>query len=154
MTNTICGVEFTREAFRLEHQAGPQAEELDAYHRWLDGDPLLPVRWRDWQAWLDRVQTMSKEAEIVRVILLDHPLTEYQQWRMWGAPWHHLAGEKILFMPFREALRLSIPIGNWWVFDREQVADIDGTMIIGPEVDAYLIGREVAIRHAVQTITA
>ena len=85
MTHTICGVDFTREAFRLEHQAGPQAEELDAYHRWLEGNPLLPVRWRDWQAWLDRVQAMD-DVEISRVILLDNPLTQYQQWRMWA---HH-----------------------------------------------------------------
>lgn len=154
MTHTICGVNFDRDAFRLEHQAGPQPEELDAYHRWLEGNPLLPVRWRDWQAWLDRVQVMTREVEIIRVILLDSPLTQYQQWRMWGTPWHHLAGEKILFLPCQQATRLGVPDGNWWVFDRQYVADINGTVITGPEVNAYLTGRDIAIRNAAETITA
>jgi hypothetical protein len=154
MTNTILGIDFSREAFRLEWQQGPQAEELDAYHRWLNQEPLPPNRWRDWQEWLDRVQVMTRDVDIIRVILLDQQPTQYQQWRIWGAPWHHLAGEKILFMPHREAIRLSIPIGNWWVFDQTQVVDISGTMITGPLMDTYLTGRDCAIRNAAGTITA
>ena len=78
----------------------------------------------------------------------------YQQWRQWGAPWHHQAGEKILFMPHREAKRLGIPIGNWWVFDHERVADMDGNLITGSRAAACLAGCDLAIRHAAETSTA
>ena len=150
----ICGVEFTQDAFRLEWQQGPQAEETDAYRRYLDGTPLLPAEWPLWQAWLNRVQEMTRHVTISRVILLDDQPASYQQWRQWGAPWHHQAGEKILFMPHREAKRLGIPIGNWWVFDHERVADMDGNLITGSRAAACLAGCDLAIRHAAETSTA
>jgi hypothetical protein len=150
----ICGIEFRQDAFRLEWQQAPQDGELAAYQRWLDGEPLLPLKWPEWQAWLDRVQEMTRHVTISRVILLDDQPTSYQQWRRWGAPWHHRAGEKILFMQHREAKRLGIPIGNWWAFDRQHVADLNGTLIAGPQVSAYLTGRDLAVQHAAETIPA
>jgi hypothetical protein len=150
----ICGIEFRQEAFRLEWQQGPQDGELDAYQRWLAGDPLPPLKWPEWQAWLDRVQEMTRQVTISRVVLLDDQPTSYQLWRQWGAPWHHRAGEKILFMPHREANRLGIPVGNWWAFDRQRVAHINGNLITGPEAGAYLTGCDLAIQHASETIPA
>jgi hypothetical protein len=150
----ICGIEFRHEAFRLEWQPEPQPDELDAYQRWLDGNPLTPGKWPEWQAWLDRVQEMTRHVTISRVVLLNDQPSSYQQWRQWGAQWHHQAGEKILFMPHREAKRFGVPIGNWWTFERQRVMNIDGTFITGSRVGSYLAGCDLAIQHASETIPA
>ena len=150
----ICGVEFRQEAFRLEWQQEPQAEEMDAYQRYLGGAPLLPASWPLWQAWLNRVQEMTVQCTISRVVLLDDQPTRYQQWRMWAAPWHRNAGESILFMPLRKAEGLGIPVGNWWVFDHRHVKDISGNLITGPRAAACLTGCDLAIQHASETIPA
>ena len=149
----ICGIEFRQEAFRLEWQPGPPADELDAYQRYLDGAPLLPARWPLWQAWLNRVREMTTQCTVSRVVLLDDQPTKYQQWRMWAAPWHRIAGENILFMRLSEARERGIPVSNWWLFDDELLA-VDGHRITGLEVSAYRRGRDLALRHAMPAETS
>jgi hypothetical protein len=145
----IAGTGFRRDAFRLEWQQGPSAGEHDAYQRFLDGDPLTPAGWPEWQAWLSRVQQMTKRALISRVVLLDQPPTQYQQWRIWAAPWHQLAGEDVRFLQYREAQDLGLPIGNWWLFDSEVLVDINGTRTTGPAGTVlYRRGRDLALLHA------
>lgn len=152
----ICGIEFQKSAFRLEWQQNPLLEELDAYQRYLNGKPLLPSGWAEWQAWLDRVEQMTLRCTISRVVLLDEQPTRYQEWRMWAAAWHRRAGENILFMPLRDAENLGIPIGNWWLFDDATVldpADITRQLITGPEVRHYHAWRDLAVAHATATET-
>lgn len=149
----IRGVRFRASAFRLELQRGPQSDEVDAFEHYREGEPLVPGRWPAWQDWLNRVAEMTRQCTVTRVILLDTPPCEYQQWRIWAAPWHRRAGEVILFMPAGEAADLGIPTGNWWLLDDTLVTD-DGSVITGRTAHRYSRYRDLVLKHAAQAIPA
>lgn len=155
-----------RTVFRLEDQKSPMTFEQDAYQQFLEGSPLEPREWPAWQDWLDRVRVMtSRGKQVSRIAIIDEPPVPYQQWRMWAAPWHHDAGERLQFLPYHKAKELHIPVGNWWLFDDEQAVYMtftetggvgEMTLVTGPVVGAYRRWRDLAVSHAetAESVTA
>lgn len=144
---SIGGISFSQNAFRLEDESGPEPDELDAFRRFMNGRPLLPSQWPLWQEWLDQMQDTTLQCTVTSVILLYPQPTDYQRWRIWAAPWHLRAGQRMLFLPILRAHALGIPVGNWWLFD-DATLSIGGEVITGPLVDQYRRGRDLAIEHA------
>lgn len=151
---------FRRSAFRLETR--PQyalTVERPAFERFLAGAPLPPSALSWWREWLDEVGVLTRQGKrIGRVRVLSDPPTRYQEWGLWGTAWHIRAGEDIRYLPRRTADVLGIPMGDWWLFDDQQLVamtftpqgDIAGKMLItGPAVSDCCAWRDLAVRHAI-----
>src|ERR1035441_7672542 len=79
-----------RSAFRLETRAEYSLgyEQID-FDQWLDGHPTPPPDLDWWRPWLEQIKRLTGEGrQISRVRVLAEPLTDYQRWEMWAAPWH------------------------------------------------------------------
>lgn len=157
---------FRRTAFRLETQpAYAMTIEREAFARFLAGAPLPPGELPWWQSWLDDMRELTRQGRrISRVRIVDTPPTDYQRWEMWATDWHLEAGEDIRYLSRRTAGTLSIPSGDWWLFDNARLVlmaftsdgEIDGkTLVTDREmIGTYQRWRDLAVRHAAEAIPA
>jgi hypothetical protein len=150
---------FETEAFRFEAQPqyplGPGQEDFD---RFLAGTPTPPTEYTWLAPWLEELaQFMSAGKSICRVRVLDEPMTDYQRWMLWGAPWMVSAGEYITYMSRSAAGQAGLPGYDWWLFDDSWVVEMhfapgevgDLMLVSGTQaVDKYRALREAALLSA------
>jgi hypothetical protein len=173
MTQTISEQDFSdlfrdcSDAFRIEAEPTYRTSpvEAEALAGFLAGSPQPPSAFAEWQTWLDQVRTWTASGKtIVRVRIIDSPPTDYQRWALWCASWHRDAGEDIRYMSRDTADGLSIPRGDWQMFDHQRLVLMAFTRSgeVGPKTlitDPTVIGwyeawRVVAMEHVTETIPA
>src|SRR5215468_5034218 len=102
---------FETEAFRFEAQReyplGPGQEDFD---RFLAGSARPPTEYAWLASWFEELaQFKSAGKSICRVRVLDDPMTDYQRWMLWGAPWMVRAGEYITYLSRSAAQQAQLP---------------------------------------------
>ena len=104
---------FKRTAFRMEMRDAYALDyEQEEFGRFLAGTPAPPPEVDWWRPWLDQIARLTREGKTVsRVRALAEPLSDYQRWMIWAAPWHAEAGEQIAYMTQRKAYTLGLPRG-------------------------------------------
>ncbi|WP_322769610.1 DUF6879 family protein [Frankia sp. Cr1] len=146
-------------AFRLETL--PQyltltEQEAAEYREWQAGRPL-PLPTPETSSWLARLQrTVADGYRWYRVHIMDHPLSDYSEFELYGYQANARAGEDI-YIADRHAHRdLDGLRQDFWLIDDEiaVVMHYDGDgLFLRPEraADAapYRRMRDTALRHAV-----
>lgn len=152
--------DFSTAAFRMETLATYALDyEASTVERYLAGTLAVTPDEIDWyQPWLDRVQRVTRSGRrIERVRVLDEPLTPYQRFNLWAGQWNERAGERIQYLPRRDAQQLGIPTGqDWWLFDSSVLVLMlfdDAGRLTGRELvddgrmDVYVAWRDLARQH-------
>jgi hypothetical protein len=156
---------FETEAFRFEAQPeyplGPGQEDFD---RFLAGTSTPPTEYAWLASWFEELtQFKSAGKSISRVRVLDEPMTDYQRWILWGAPWMERAGEHIMCMTRSAALQAGLPEHDWWFFDDSWVVEmhfvqgkIGDLMLVSDTqaVDSYRALRHAALLSATTVASA
>jgi hypothetical protein len=156
---------FETEAFRFEAQReyplGPGQED---FNRFLAGTPTPPTEYGWLRPWLEELGQFGRAGKsISRVRVLDEPMTDYQRWMLWGAPWLERAGEHIMCMTRSAALQAGLPKHDWWLFDDSWVVEMhfvqgkvgDLMLVSGTQaVDSYRALRHAALLSATTVASA
>lgn len=116
---------FERFAFRVDWSASPTPQEVADFERYRAGDPVIPTDCEWLKPWLQQLADWTyHEKSVTRVRVLARPMTEYQAWLLWGAPWMTRAGEDIWWTDENTARRLGLPEFSWWLFDNAYVIEM------------------------------
>ena len=134
---------FQYSAFRMESRPGYAISyERDIYEQFLAGTPTpTPPEIDWWRPWLDWVRGLAAQGRTLqRVRVVDDPLTDYQQFSVWGGRWNTEAGERISYLRRTEAHRLDVPTSaDWWLFDDTSLVRLnfsrDGELV-GQDLEA------------------
>ncbi|MEM8923892.1 MAG: DUF6879 family protein [Actinomycetota bacterium] len=107
-------------AWRLEQQPSYVFDTESGWpERWHAGDRTRPDYIAEWSAEFIRPY-VERGGSIIRVRVVDDPMTPTQQWADWAAEANRAAGEQIELMPRRMAEDLGIvdnPLIDWWLID-------------------------------------
>ena len=156
---------FQTEAFRFEAQPeyplGPGQED---FNRFLAGTSAPPTEYAWLASWFEELAQLKREGKsICRVRVLDDPMTDYQRWMLWGAPWMVRAGEYITCMRRSAARQAGLPDHDWWLFDDSWVVEMhfaggkvgDLMLVSGTQaVDSYRALRDAALLSATAVASA
>lgn len=141
--------------FRLESLAQylvPQ--EADDLAAWRNGTWTLPSP--ETSPWLAHIRdTTAVGATWQRVRILDHPLSEYSEFELYGYQANAAAGESILVADRAWSSDLALFEEDFWIFDDTVVQmsyDSDGCFLgaaIAPDSTPYRQMWETALRHSI-----
>jgi hypothetical protein len=146
----------TRSAFRLETL--PQylvPQEAEEFAAWRAGRPV-PLQTPATSPWLEKIQTTtSRGYRWYRVHVIDHPLSDYLRYELYGYQANAAAGEEIYIADRRDHPDLEHLREDFWLIDDttavRMVYDVDGRFL-RPEpvqdVTPYLLMRDTVLRHA------
>jgi hypothetical protein len=154
-----------RRAFRLEARDSYfLGYERAEYEHFLADEPHPPSEVPWWQDYLARVTGWAAEGrELARVRLDGEDPSPYQLWLAWCEPWHIKAGDNITHLPRSLAVRLGIPLYDFWLFDDERLVlmlfdrrgGLTGRILITDADAPDLVGQHIAWRDlAVRNATA
>ncbi|TKG61571.1 DUF6879 family protein [Prauserella endophytica] len=140
--------------FRLEvAQLYLVPQEADDLAAWRRGDRTLPTP--ETSAWMAHLRdTTADGVRWSRVRIVDHPLTEYTEWELWGYQANAAAGEHI-YIADRDWHRELADLPDFWLFDDTAVLmhyDEHGHFHHAeqaPDSRPYRGVRSVALRHSV-----
>jgi hypothetical protein len=145
-----------REAFRLETL--PQylvPQEAEEFAAWQAGRPL-PMQTPDTSPWLRRIQTTTARGyRWYRVHVVDHPLSDYMRFELYGYQANAAAGEDVFIADRHTHPDLDRLREDFWLIDNaiavRMLYDVDGRFLRPEPVDdvtSYLRMRDTALRHA------
>jgi hypothetical protein len=86
---------------------------------WKDGHKLDPVNRESWwRPWLDTVAAaVGRGVAIRRARIVSEPVTDYIAWEHEITFTNVAAGEKVRWLPRRQAATLLVPGADLWIFD-------------------------------------
>ncbi len=109
-----------RSAWHLEMRDGYMLDDPDLV-RWQHGhrvDPADRASW--WRPWLDLIaDTTARGVAIRRARVVSEPVSEYIQFEYDMSFTNVEAGERLRWLPRRQALDLALPSNDFWLFDQE-----------------------------------
>ncbi|MEW1547351.1 DUF6879 family protein [Streptomyces tsukubensis] len=117
----------TRDAYALD----------DDYRQWVDGDRFDPAE--RWPWWIELVGSgVARGVEVHRARVVSEPVSAYVRYEYELTAGHNVkAGEKVRWLPRRQASGIALPGNDFWLFDGTTVLFNhfagDGTMT-GEEV--------------------
>ncbi|MFD6420526.1 DUF6879 family protein [Streptomyces sp. NPDC060198] len=93
--------------------------EIDGFAAWKQGHRLStgdPASW--WRPWLDLVQEVTAKGVVIRrARIVSEPVSEYIAFEHSGTFTNVAAGERIRWLPRRNASDLALPGNDFWLFD-------------------------------------
>ncbi|MFH9225950.1 DUF6879 family protein [Streptomyces lydicus] len=152
--------DFEHTAWRLETRRGYASDRGGPkWQRFLRGDDITNDPDNAWRANVRAQTAAGKRFERVR--LIDQPPTEGQRFLLASGLGNVAAGEDIRNLYRSEAQRLSLPDGDFWLFDSRVVAefefdDDDVTLGVRVHEDAETVlracqARDAAWHYAIRT---
>ncbi|TDX84952.1 DUF6879 family protein [Amycolatopsis arida] len=140
--------------FRLETaQQYLVPQEADDLAAWRRGDRTLPTP--ETSPWLAHLRdTTTAGVRWSRVRIVDHPLTEYTEWELWGYQANAAAGERI-YIADRDWHHELVDLPDFWLFDDTAVLmhyDEHGQFDHAeqaPDSRPYRGMRAIALRHSI-----
>ncbi|MER7015293.1 DUF6879 family protein [Saccharopolyspora sp. NPDC000359] len=155
VTDIAAIAERAETRFRLETL--PQylvPQEADDLASWRRGDRALPSP--ETSPWLAHLRdTTAAGIQWIRVRLLDHPLTEYSEWELYGYQANARAGERIYVADRAWDSELAKLDQDFWLFDDTPVLmhyDRDGHFLRAEQASeprAYRGLRALALQHSI-----
>jgi hypothetical protein len=114
-TNSAVHLE-TRDSYGV----GDEAENFDRWKRTgeRDVDPLSAY-WAPWGALIRR--TVERGVIVWRARIVSEPVTDYIRYEHAGTVVNIHAGERVRWLPRRQASDIALPGNDCWVFDKETV---------------------------------
>lgn len=105
-----------RDAYAVDYEAGPFADWRAGYRH----DPADRASW--WRPWLDLVaETVGRGVTVRRARIVSEPVSEYIRYEHSGTFTNVAAGERVRWLPRRQASTLSLPGNDFWLFDDQWV---------------------------------
>ncbi|SHL76254.1 DUF6879 family protein [Streptomyces yunnanensis] len=144
--------DFEHTAWRLETRRGYASDRNGPkWQRFLRGEDIANEPDNAWRANVRTQVAAGKRFERVR--LVDQPATEGQRFLLASGLGNVAAGEDIRNLYRSEAHSLSIPDGDFWLFDSRVVAefefdDHDVTLGVRVHEDAETVVRACQVRDA------
>jgi hypothetical protein len=107
-------------AFHLELRDSYNVEQEEIpFEKWLEG-VADDYQWR--QEWLSFVRRVTRSGvKIHRVRVVTEPHTDYVCWEMALDPQNIEAGEEIRYLPRHQAVDISFPAEDCWLFDDHEL---------------------------------
>lgn len=152
---------FQHEAFRLEVQSTYVVDyERQAVEDFLRGEPLPGDQYPWFADWLNQIHKATIEGRRVsRVRITDDPLTPYQRFEAYLAPWNIAAGESLRYLTRDKAKEIGLPTTtDWWLFDQKHLAvmkfsprgEAQGGTIVDDQLilDQHCAWRDLAVRNS------
>lgn len=142
--------------FRLETL--PQylvPQEAEEFAAWRSGRPVvLPIP--ETSPWLAQVAArVTRGIRWSRVHVLDHPLSDYCRYEIWGYAANQTAGEQIYLADRGAHPDLELLREDFWLVDDatavRMIYDVQGRFErpeLVEDVQPYLVRRDTAFRHA------
>lgn len=144
-------------AFRLETlQQYLVPQEETRFAEWRAG-VRRPPRTPETSEWIARLKRDADRGfRWYRVHILDHPLTEYMGFELWGLRDHHAVGAEVYLCDRDDHPDLALMHEDFWLFDDEiairMIYDEDGHFLRPerrPDPAPYRKIRDTALRHSV-----
>ncbi|GIF96780.1 DUF6879 family protein [Catellatospora citrea] len=107
-----------RYAVHLEIRDGYMQDD-PAYLEWQKGHRLDPTdRESWWRPWLANVENAVARGVVMRrARIISEPISDYIRWEHSETFTNVRAGEQIRWLPRHEALDVSVPLNDFWLFD-------------------------------------
>ncbi|EGX60079.1 hypothetical protein SZN_09161 [Streptomyces zinciresistens K42] len=150
--------DFRHTAWRLETRRGYATDRRsEAWARWKAGEDVTrdgPTEWRR-----NVAEQVAQGKTFGRVRIVDHPLTEGQEFLLARAPGNVAAGDEVRYLWRDQAVQLGLPDCDFWLIDSRTLLrfafDEDDTTLgvyvteDPAEVLAACQARDAAWHHAV-----
>jgi hypothetical protein len=135
---------FTSTVYRLEaRQQYLVPEEAEALERFLRGEPRVEKSIRT-SAWMRQIaESTMAGRRWQRVRLIEHPLTNYTRFELFGLLCNAACGDETRFAVLNEHPELADLVGqDYWLFDQDTPAPAAALMRYDPE--GHFLGAEVS----------
>ncbi|MCX4661313.1 DUF6879 family protein [Streptomyces uncialis] len=113
-----------RSAVHLEmrdsYGVGDEAADFEHWQRTghRDVDPASAY----WTPWVELVQrTVARGVDVRRARVVSEPVTDYIRYEHAGTVVNIQAGERVRWLPRRQASDIALPGNDCWIFDQETV---------------------------------
>jgi hypothetical protein len=101
-----------RDWYAVDHEASV----FDAWKRGFRHDPEDRDSW--WRPWLDLVaDAVARGVVMRRARIVSEPVSEYIRFEYDGTFTNIAAGERVKWLPRRQASDIALPGNDFWVFD-------------------------------------
>ncbi|MFJ1974693.1 DUF6879 family protein [Streptomyces sp. NPDC087903] len=101
-----------RDSYAVDYETGPFADWRAGYR------PNHDDRASWWRPWLDLVQeTVNRGVAMRRARIVSEPASEYTRFLYDSSFTNVAAGEKIRWLPRRQASDVALPGNDFWLFD-------------------------------------
>lgn len=97
-------------------------DEEKQVENFINGLPIPEDANIDWRNYVKRVSSEGKK--IIRIIVVENPVNDYDKWILRISELNELAGEEILFISKDKYLKIlgKRDSHDYWIFDRKEVA--------------------------------